>query len=133
MGKMEVKYKGDMLFEVKEGNHVLKIDVPDTMGGKDRALTPPQLMLASLASCAAAFAAKYCETAGIDTKDLVCELEYEKLSDPTRFTGFKINLKLPNVKESARQQAIVKSIVHCPVKATFESYEGAEINIVFGR
>ncbi|MBU0758087.1 MAG: OsmC family protein [Nanoarchaeota archaeon] len=132
MGTMEVEYKGDMLFEVKAGNHTIKIDVPDSMGGKDRSMTPPQFMLASLASCAAAFGGKYCETAGLDATGMKVTLEYEKLPDPARFTNFKIKVYLPNVHDDKRKNAILKSIVHCPVKASFEAYQGVDIDIEFG-
>jgi uncharacterized OsmC-like protein len=40
-----------MSFETTLGNHRLLIDVPASMGGKDRGPTPPELFVASLGSC----------------------------------------------------------------------------------
>ena len=131
MGKIEVEYLGNMLFESKVGNHTVKIDVPDTMGGKDRALTPPQFMLMSLASCAAAFAAKYCGTAGLDATGMKVTLDFEKVEG--KFTDFKVKVSLPNATDEKRKQAIFNSVTHCPVKESFEAYKGVDIEIELGR
>ena len=50
MALAHAEYKGDMLFEVKSGNQMLRVDVPAAMGGKDRGMTPTELFAASLAS-----------------------------------------------------------------------------------
>lgn len=128
MGKIIVNYDGDMLFSTKVGNNEVKIDVPDAMGGKDRAMTPPQLMLVSLASCSAAFAARYCNNVGIDTEGLTVELEYDKLEAPTRLTNFKMNVIVPNAPEE-KKKAILRAASHCPVKATLENFEGIEMEL----
>ena len=84
MGTVTTIYKGDMLFESKLGNHSLIIDVPASMGGSDRAPTPPEIFVASLGSCVAAFVASYCEKTGIDATDLSVDVTFDKVENPTR-------------------------------------------------
>jgi uncharacterized OsmC-like protein len=117
-----------MLFETKIGNHTLKIDVPAEMGGKDRALTPPQLFAASIASCTAAFAAKYCKTAGIDSKDIKVTLEFDKVEDPTRLTNLKMKISLPNIPEN-RKKALIKAAGFCPVHESIKMFEGVKFSL----
>ena len=133
MGKVEVEYKGDMLFWTKIGNHELEIDVPDEMGGKDRAMTPPELMLASLASCSAAFAVKYANTAGLNSEGLKAVLEYEKLENPLRLTNFKMVLKVPGVDDERKSKALLKAAGHCPVHQSFENFEGIDFSVEIGK
>jgi len=123
-----IKQTEDMLFETKIGNHELKIDVPDSMGGKDRALTPPQLFAASMASCTAAFAAKYCKTAGIDSTDIKVTLEFDKVENPTRLTDLKMKISLPNVPEK-RKNALLKAAGFCPVHESIKMFEGIEFSL----
>ncbi|MBN2421723.1 OsmC family protein [Candidatus Woesearchaeota archaeon] len=132
MGKIEIKYKGDMLFETTIGNHSLEIDVPDSMGGKDRGMTPPQLMVAAIASCTAAFAAKYCNNAGINCQDMTVSLEFDKVQDPLRLTNFKMNIKLPNCNDEKRKLAIEKAAGHCPVHESMKHFEGIDFEVGLG-
>ena len=129
MGNIKIKYKGDMLFETTIGKHTIKIDVPDAMNGKDRGMTPPQLFLASLSSCIAAFIANYCNNAGIDTTDMSVDMDFEKKGEPARFTDLKIKLHLPNGDYAAREKAILKVAEHCPVHETLHSFDGLTIEI----
>jgi uncharacterized OsmC-like protein len=55
MPAITTTYQGDMAFETVLGRHRLLIDVPAAMGGQDRGPTPPELFVASLGSCVAAF------------------------------------------------------------------------------
>jgi len=86
VAKIVTYYKGDMLFESHMGDHLLTIDVPADMGGEDRGPTPPQLFVASLGSCIAAFVAEYCYQHGIDNTGLTVEMSFEKASNPTLVT-----------------------------------------------
>ncbi len=64
MSTISTTYRGGMLFETQLGRHAILIDVPSSMGGSDRAPTPPEFFVASLGSCIAAFVAQYCERNG---------------------------------------------------------------------
>jgi uncharacterized OsmC-like protein len=130
MGKITTEYKGDMLFETKMGNHTLTIDVPESMGGSDRGPMPPQLFIASLGACVAAFVADYCERAGIDDSDMSVDVTFDKVQDPLRLTNIKVQVNLPNGDCGARMGALHRVAEHCPVHATIDTLEGIELEIL---
>lgn len=130
MAKITTFYKGDMLFESKIGKHSVIIDVPDSMGGSDRGPQPPQLFVASLGSCIAAFVAQYCENNGIDATNMTVDITFDKAADPTRLVNLAATVKLPNGDCSKRVKAIERVAEHCPVKATIATLEGISIEIL---
>ena len=54
-----VQHLGAVQFEVKARRHTIISDQPVEGGGFDEGMTPPELMLAALGSCAAYYAAEY--------------------------------------------------------------------------
>ena len=50
---LRVKYKEGVRFVAETRGHRIEIDQPLGGGGQDRGMTPPELLLASLGSCAA--------------------------------------------------------------------------------
>jgi len=130
MAKITTYYKGEMLFESKLGNHSLIIDVPASMGGKDRGPTPPELFVASLGSCVGAFVAQYCGRTGIDASEMTVDVTFDKLESPTRLTNLKVRVELPHGQCADRQAAIRRVAEHCPVHETIVTLEGIEIDIL---
>jgi len=122
-------HKGDMLFETQLGSHTLEIDVPESMGGKDRGPQPPEIFVASLGSCVAALVANYCNKSGLSTEDLTVDVMYEKASDPTRLADVKVRVDLPHADISNREEAIRRVADRCPVHQTICTLEGVDIEI----
>lgn len=130
MVKITTEYKGNMLFETKIGEHTLKIDVPESMGGQDRGPQPPQLFVASLGSCIAALVAKYCEENGIDNRDMTVDITFEKADDPTRLTDVKVTIMLPHGDCSKRVRAIERVAELCPVHSTIRTMQDLDVEIL---
>ena len=57
--EVSVEHLGAVQFEIKARQHTIACDQPAENGGFDEGMTPPELMLASLGSCAAFYAAAY--------------------------------------------------------------------------
>jgi putative redox protein len=129
MPTITTTYLGDMHFETTMGTHRLLVDVPASMGGQDRAPTPPELFVASLGSCVAAFVASYCERTGLDDRDLAVDVSFEKVEDPTRLTNLHVTVKLPNTECHDRTAAIRRVAEHCPVHETVTTFSGVEFEI----
>jgi putative redox protein len=127
MPTIKTAYQGDMLFESQFGDHRLLIDLPPSMGGANRGPTPPELFIASLGSCVGAFAATYCEQAGIDTREMSVDVSFDKVDNPTRLTNLSILVNLPYGDCSRRNQALKRVAEHCPVHETIVTLEGIEI------
>ena len=118
MAKVTTQYKGDMLFGTKLGSHEVLIDVPGSMGGKDRGPTPPEFFVASLGSCVAALVANYCDQSGLSAEGLSVDVTFDKVDDPTRLDNVAVEINLPNADVAGREKAILRVAEHCPVHAT---------------
>jgi len=59
MLEVTVEHLGAVQFEMKTRGHVVISDQPEENGGFDEGMTPPELMLASLGSCAGFYAVDY--------------------------------------------------------------------------
>lgn len=122
-------HKGDMLFETQLGNHLLEIDVPASMGGKDRGPQPPEIFVASLGGCVAALVGNYCNNSGLSTQDLTVDVIYEKAADPTRLIDVEVKIKLPHADISGREEAIKRVADRCPVHQTICTLQGVDIEV----
>jgi putative redox protein len=130
MPSITTRYLGDMTFESTVGSHRMVIDVPTSMGGADRGPTPPELFVASLGSCVAAFVAQYCERTGLDTTDLAVDVAFEKAEDPTRLINLQVTIRLPHAECHDREAAIRRVAEHCPVHASIASFDGLIFQIL---
>jgi putative redox protein len=129
MAKITTIYKGDMLFESTIGEHTIAIDVPDGMGGKNRGPMPPQLFIASIGSCVAALVTEYCEHHNIDATGLTVDIEFEKISNPTRLTNIRSIVTLPNATVHQKDAAIRRVAERCPVHETIVNMPEMAIEI----
>jgi uncharacterized OsmC-like protein len=124
-------HKGEMLFETTIGRHTVINDVTPNpeWGGKDRAPTPPDYLAASLSSCVAAYAVKYCSQSGINVEGLRVDIQFEKATNPTHLKDIKLNVYLPNADVGSRLQAIKRACEHCTVSETIARMGQLEVNI----
>ncbi len=129
MPSIITSYAGEMSFRTRLGSHELVVDVPPSMGGQDRGPTPPELFVASLGSCVAAFVASYCERTGLDTEGLSVDVTFEKAEDPTRLTDLRVIVNLPHATCGERERALRRVAAHCPVHETIATMSDVAIEI----
>lgn len=109
--EVTVEHLGAVQFEIKARQHTIACDQPVASGGYDEGMTPPELLLASLGSCAAYYAAEYLRQHQLATEGTRVRITAEKLKDPPRVDNFSIEIQLPlSVGEDDR--AGVESAVH---------------------
>lgn len=130
MATITTYYKGNMLFESKVGNHTLSIDVPEDVGGRDRGPTPLELFVASLGSCIGVYVASYCEKNGIDDTGMTVEINFEKVSNPTRLANLKAIIRLPKGDCGHRVKAIEQTAMHCAVHNTIRTMKELAIEVL---
>jgi uncharacterized OsmC-like protein len=130
MPTVKAAYKGDTLFDVTTGNHTCLIDLPATVGGKDRAPTPTDLFVCSLTACIGALVYMYCRDMKIDSEGLTVEMSYEKLEKPARLGKFKATIHLPKGGWEQRKEGILRAANRCPVHETILRHEGLEVTVV---
>ena len=111
------------------GNRRLVIDVPPAMSERSRT-TPPEVFVASLGSCVAAFVAQYCERNDVNTADLSVDVAFDKADDPSRLVNLKVTINLPHGECKQRKAALQRVAEHCPVHETISTLGGIEIEIL---
>jgi uncharacterized OsmC-like protein len=91
------------------------------MNGRDRGRTPPQLFVASLASCLAVFATSYCNNSGINAAGLSVTLSFDKLTKPTRLGNFKAVISIPRGNMGDKEKADIRAANYCPIHETIRA------------
>jgi len=105
-------------FSIHARNHVIVSDQPQDNGGNDTGMTPPELLLASLGSCAAFYAAEYLRTRKLAENGVSVSVSAEKLKGPARLGDFQIRVKSPVALTDEQREAMARSVERCLVKNT---------------
>ena len=100
--EVTVEHLGAVQFQIKTRGHSIVSDQPVDTGGFDEGMTPPELLLASLGSCAGFYAAQYLRKHKLATEGTRVRVTCEKVKDPVaRMTNFvtpKISLKVARLR-----------------------------------
>ena len=126
---MEVKvtHLGQVKFNIQSRSHSVLCDQPADNGGQDSAMTPPELMLASLGSCAAFYAVQYLKTRNLAESGVEVSVTAEKLKGPPRLGNFKIHVEYPVELDQEHTEGLMRSVKHCLIHNTLLA--PPEINI----
>lgn len=119
-------------FAVTARSHTVICDQPAENGGSDTGMTPPELLLASLGTCAAFYAAEYLRTRKLADSDLTVSVTAEKLKPPARLGNFKIAITPPVPLSQEQREAMMRSVQHCLVHNTLLNPPQIQIEIETG-
>ena len=126
--EVTVEHLGALQFEIKARQHTIVSDQPPENGGHDEGMTPPELLLASLASCVGFYAAQYLRKHQLATEGTGVRVTADKLKDPARIDNFHIEIETTTgltqqyrdgVENTARHCLIHNTLLHAP-SITFE-------------
>ena len=91
-------------------------------------MTPPEFLLASLASCALYYAAHYLKARGLPAGDLNVRVSAEKALQPARLAAFRIHVNVAGLDE--RQEAgLLRAVKACLIHNTLVEPPKIEIAI----
>jgi uncharacterized OsmC-like protein len=110
--EVTIKHLDHVKFAIQTRSHTILCDQPAENGGDDAGMTPPELMLASLGSCAAFYADQYLKARGLAEAGLEVSVTADKLMQPPRLGNFKINVICP-VSLTEDQNVGIMRAVHC--------------------
>jgi len=117
--EMTVEHLGSVQFEIKTRGHEIVSDQPLENGGFDEGMTPPELLLASLGSCAGYYAAQYLRKNRLATEGTRVRVTCEKVKDPVaRMTNFVIEVDAPVELTKEHRQGLKAAVEHCLVHNT---------------
>jgi len=127
-GRVVVSYRGGESYAAATRGHSVLTDQPATAGGDDAAMTPVELFIAALGSCAAFYAGRYLSRHGLDREGLQVTAEFVMASDgPARVRSITLKIGVPGGISSERQRGLLAVASHCTVHNTLR--EAPEISI----
>jgi uncharacterized OsmC-like protein len=118
MLEVSVEHLGAVQFEVKTRGHVVVSDQPEAMGGFDEGMTPPELMLASLGSCAGFYAADYLKRQKLVLEGTKVRVTAEKAKNPVRLDQFKIEVDVPAGLSEEQLKGVEEAVHRCLIHNT---------------
>lgn len=115
---VSVEYLGDVQFEIKAGPHTIYSDQPVENGGHGEGMTPPELLLASLGSCAGYYAAMYLRKHKLASAGTIVRVHADKLKNPARMDNFHIDIDVPGGLSEVHQAGVAEAVHHCLIHNT---------------
>jgi uncharacterized OsmC-like protein len=117
---MEVKvtHLDQVKFSIQSRSHSILCDQPAENGGEDTGMTPPELLLASLGSCAAFYAVQYLKTRNLAQSGVEVSVTAEKLKQPGRVGNFKVQVRCAVSLTSEQEEGLMRSVNACTIHHT---------------
>lgn len=115
-----VEHLGAVQFEIRTRGHVIVSDQPVENGGFDEGMTPPELLLASLGSCAAYYAAQYLRKHRLASEGTKVRVSAGKAKDPARMEDFAIQIEVRSDLSEEHAAGIEEAVHHCLVHNTLQ-------------
>jgi putative redox protein len=116
--EVNVKLLNDVKFEIDARNHTVVSDQPQENGGHDEGMTPPELFLAALGSCAAFYASAYLRKKDLPRVGVKVRVTAEKAGPPARLDNFKIEVQIPLALSDADRIGVDQAVHHCLIHNT---------------
>jgi putative redox protein len=117
--QVEVSYLGGESYAVATRGHTLLTDQPATAGGADTAMTPTELLVASLSSCVAFYAGRYLARHALNRDGLRVTAAFTIATDrPARVAGVRLAIQVPGGIPPSREAALLAVAAHCTVHNT---------------
>lgn len=116
--EVTVQHLGAVRFEIQARQHRIASDQPQENGGFDEGMTPPELLLASLGSCAAYYAAEFLRQKGLATEGTLVKVTADKVPNPARLDNIRIELELPVACEERDRAGVDRAVHRCLIHNT---------------
>jgi len=116
--EVTVEHLGAVHFEIKARQHTIACDQPPENGGFDEGMTPPELLLAALGSCAGFYAAQYLRKHKLASEGTRVRVSAEKLKNPARMDNFSIEVEMPLKVDDEHRKGVEQAVHHCLIHNT---------------
>lgn len=113
-----VEHLGAVQFEITARQHKIISDQPLENQGFDEGMTPPEMMLASLGSCAAFYAVDYMKRNRILQERCKVRVTADKVKGPSRLDNFRIEVELVEDLDASQVKGIEDAVHRCIIHNT---------------
>jgi putative redox protein len=108
--------------------HRVICDQPNDKGGADEGMSPPEFLLASLATCSGYYATQYLKTRGLPAEDLKVRVSAVRAAQPARLTSFEIEVTIHSL-DVRHQAGIWRAVKACLIHNTLLGGPSIEITV----
>jgi len=115
--EVSIRYQGNVGFEAVARGHCVLSDQPAANGGEDAGMTPPELLLSALGTCAGYYAAQYLKARSLSADGLEIQVAADKAVQPARLDQFRIEVVLPGL-DPAHEAGILRAVQACLIHHT---------------
>lgn len=129
MMNVNVQYLGNAQFEVEARGHKVICDQPEANGGDNEGMTPPELLLAALGTCAGYYAAEYFKARKLSTDGLWVRVTADKVKGPARMDHFRIQIDMPTGADGQHIDGVTRAVEKCLVKNTLLATPSIELSV----
>jgi len=113
-----IQHLGAVQFEIKARQHTLICDQPAENDGYDEGVTPPELLLASLGSCAAYYVVDYLKHNKLSPQATKVRVTAEKVKAPFRLDNFQIEVDVSGELDGHHLKGIKSAVHRCLIHNT---------------
>jgi putative redox protein len=124
-----IRYLGGVRFEAEARGHTIISDQPVENGGEDVGMTPPELMLASLGTCAGYYAAQYLKIHNLPADDLTVCVNAEKALQPARLGTFRIEVESGAANDAKHREGLLRATKKCLIHNTLMTPPTIDITV----
>ena len=129
MSTFTVSFPGGVAVDATYEGQTVHTDQPVSAGGAGTAMAPFDLFFASIATCMAFYALRFCQQRDIATEGLGLTLEPIRESDPKHVSLVRVSLQLPEGFPEKYVPAIERSVDLCAVKKHIVDPPRFELNV----
>ncbi len=112
-----IQHLGKVKFAASTRGHRIISDQPGENGGTDSGMTPPELLLSSLGTCAGFYAAQYLTARSLSADGLEVRVTAEKATQPARLGPFRIEVTVPGLDEK-HEAGVHRAVKACLIHNT---------------
>jgi putative redox protein len=129
-GRVAVRHVGGDAYAITARGHQVLTDQPVADGGSDAAVTPTELLVASLASCVAFYTGRYLLRHGLDRAGLAITAEFDMAAGrPARVGAVRLRITVPGGVPAQRTDALLAVASHCTVHNTLRQQPDVSIEL----
>jgi len=115
--EFKVTFPGGLRVDAEYKGFAIKTDQPVSDGGEETALSPFDLFLASIATCAGYYVVAFCREREIPTEKAGVVMRTEKGPESKMIDKIVIDILLPREFPEKYKNAVIKAVNNCTVKA----------------
>ena len=115
--EIKVTFPGGLRVDAEYKGFAVKTDQPVSDGGEETALSPFDLFLASIATCAGYYVLAFCREREIPTEKASVVMRTEKGLESKMIDRIVIDILLPPEFPEKYKNAVIKAVNSCSVKA----------------